>query len=292
MITGSDLMSVECWFDTDGDGKIEADEIDKIPMFHRAPHRTQTLLREYHLLHGDSCVLYSLTKTDFTSLIKMPEEEQVRLLQKLQERLTTVKKRTIVRKNEKNMNEPKNNDPKKNNGKKSNPNQSRNRNNLNQRKQRNRKQRGGKQLPSGMGEKVSQPIMSSLFRKSKSKNSASFGNSMMGDSNDNITNGNLDSWDLMNAAQRPTDHLNCTVPRSVQVELGNSGVHLTNNKKMNDGQMFSKLRQTKRVYNKIWEDACSREDSRKCGSFADLTLPGSDRAHRLARSKSKQRGWN
>ena len=70
-------MSEENWFDIDGDGVVENDEIDKIPLFHKATHRVQSLLREYHLQHGSNSVLYSLTKCDFTSLIKMPEEEQV-----------------------------------------------------------------------------------------------------------------------------------------------------------------------------------------------------------------------
>jgi hypothetical protein len=84
------------------------------------------------------------------------------------------------------------------------------------------------------------------------------------------------------------DYLNCGVPDSVRSDLKKRGVRLPKGSYEVAGvAMGAQLRNTKTTYNKMWEGACTREDSRKCGSFADLTLPGTDRAMRLKRLSAK-----
>ena len=83
-------------------------------------------------------------------------------------------------------------------------------------------------------------------------------------------------------------YLNCGVPDSVRSDLKRRGVRLPKGTSEVDGvNMNTQLRRTKKTYNQLWEDAYTREDSRNCGSFADLTLPGSDRARRLQRLSRK-----
>ena len=84
------------------------------------------------------------------------------------------------------------------------------------------------------------------------------------------------------------DYLNCGVPDSVRYDLNRCGVQLPIGTYEVEGvSMGAQLRQTKKAYNKLCKSAFTREDSKKCGSFADLTLPGSDRALRLQRLSVK-----
>jgi hypothetical protein len=255
------------WFDTDGDGHVAMEEIDKIPLFHRAPQRTQQLLREYHNYHEGNSVLYSLTKSDFTTLVKLPEEEQVRLITKLQARLAPTKRRSLSSKKASKM-------KKKTNAKGS---------RLNTNTRNAAKQKQGRKSPPVVETDTGPPMMSSLFRRPNKSKSQSPTSTKAGQ---NIPD--EDSWNIDDKLER-MDHLNCAVPTSMRTRLSRSGVQLADPK--NDDSMFQKLSTTKVVYTKIWENAHSREDSRNCGSYADLTLPGSDRAHRLSRLTQKKAGW-
>ena len=244
-------MSEENWFDIDGDGVVENDEIDKIPLFHKATHRVQSLLREYHLQHGSNSVLYSLTKCDFTSLIKMPEEEQVRLLQKLQARLTP-QKRTNARstggKKKKNSKDGKVEikSGNKNNVSKNKPSLKINTNNNNKATNKRGNKRGAAFRNKEM-KQAQAPVMSSLFRKASPKSKDKEATNIKNKKN----NEDVKKKDYrMKKSTKSLDHLNCAVPGSVRTELSDSGVRLVN--KPGDGEMFSKLRNTKRVYNKIW----------------------------------------
>lgn len=84
------------------------------------------------------------------------------------------------------------------------------------------------------------------------------------------------------------DHLNCGVPDSVRDDLRRRGVQLPLGTFEIEGvDIHSQLRKTKNTYNKMRQTACTGEESKNCGSFADLTLPGSDRAMRLKRLSMK-----
>ena len=274
------------WFDVDGDGKITTQELDNCKLFARAPHRTQKFLREPENL----VVLNSMTQPDFLSLMKMDSDEQMRLLIKLKQRLAPKKGRRVANSttnkttNNKTTNKTTNN---KTNNKT---------NRTTQRGNKNSKEAGRKSpcVKPKQKQVPTSPLMSSLFRKSKTKTgTASFNFDLDDDSFDGFrSSGNRTptSQRVPPRIKVTQDHLNCGVPSAIRHELSQSGVSLSN--QTNDEHMFSKLRKTKNVYNKIGEHASTREDSRNCSSFQNLTLPGSDRALRLARLKQKKNGWN
>jgi len=284
------------WFDTDGDGHVATIELDNIKLFHRAPQRTQNLLREFHDKHVENSVLYSLTKSDFTMLVKMPEEEQIRLLTKLQSRLApTIKRRALGSSSSQKKKNNKKVDQKKN-GKKTKPTSKRDvaaaaAAAKGTKTKQQRQQRGRRPPRAVKKDKKEPPVMSTLFRKSNKSQSRSPNPAKAGQqSSSNISLDDEEDWNVTTIhVERMDDHLNCAVPRSMRSQLSMSGVQLANKK--NGGGMFQKLRATKAVYNRMWDNAHSREDSLNCGSFADLTLPGSDRAHRLARLQQKHAGW-
>ena len=53
------------WLDKDGDGEITTEELNKIPLFRRAPMKTQGLLRDFHRIHGKNSILFVISKFDF-----------------------------------------------------------------------------------------------------------------------------------------------------------------------------------------------------------------------------------
>ena len=59
------LVSDRPWLDKDGDGEITTEELNKIPLFMRAPMKTQGLLRDFHRIHGKNSILFVISKFDF-----------------------------------------------------------------------------------------------------------------------------------------------------------------------------------------------------------------------------------
>ena len=55
----------QSWLDKDGDGEITTEELNKIPLFLRAPMKTQGLLRDFHRIHGKNSILFVISKFDF-----------------------------------------------------------------------------------------------------------------------------------------------------------------------------------------------------------------------------------
>jgi hypothetical protein len=264
------------WFDTDGDGKIDQEELNNCRLFHRAPHLTQEYLRREENL----CVLHSLTKTDFTSLLKMAVDEQLRLMVKLKSRLCPKKNRPKKNKSKasrkKTATTSKQSLTEKNNSSTSSGNNKTNKTN----KTNNNNKKSRKKPIDLAPTDARQTARKSLFLGTGTKQTNNKRNEQY--------EGDEDEDEDWNEFQRlePHDHLNCAVPPSMRSHLSRSGVSLSD--QTDEDHMYYKLSTTKTVYNKIWEKASSRKDT---GSFHDLTLPGSDRAMRLSRLKKKQTGW-
>ena len=55
----------QSWLDKDGDGDITTEELNKIPLFQKAPMKTQGLLRDFHRIHGRKSILFVISKHDF-----------------------------------------------------------------------------------------------------------------------------------------------------------------------------------------------------------------------------------
>ena len=55
----------QSWLDKDGDGEITTEELNKMPLFAKAPMQTRVLLRDFHRIHGSRSILFVISKFDF-----------------------------------------------------------------------------------------------------------------------------------------------------------------------------------------------------------------------------------
>jgi hypothetical protein len=273
------------WWDPEGHGTNQK-AIEACKLFHRAPHSTQDFLRR----EENFFVLKVMSQTDFLSLLNLDADEQRTLLVKLNSRLTATKKQKTGNRTKNNSSNERidsnNNDSSRSSSSSSRSNGSGSHKLGREKDGNSNKMRLRKRNSSGDTNNKSQQ-KNGLFRNTKNRDTLLNERDSTSDQN----NDEGDWGDQLDKFKRPPiDLLNCAVPDSMRLVLSKSGVSLSKAQD-NNVNMFYKLRTTKKVYNKICEGAHSRDAALKCGSFLDLTFPGSDRAHRLARLKQKHSGF-